>query len=387
MESYESYAIELRRTLHQHPEIGFDLPETLALVRRELSAMGIPFTERFGKSAIVATINEDKPGFTIGIRADMDALPLSEETDVPFRSRNPGMMHACGHDVHTATLLGTARCLNDRKDELRCRVKLLFTPAEEYTTPGCKLMAEDGVMDDIDCIVALHVDGDFDVGSVAVDEGGQGATSMGFTVEMFGQSAHAANQHEGRDAIMMCVKAYTAMEMMVAKEINGTSPRVLNIGAFNGGKTNNIVCDYCKMFGTVRTYEDDVNDYILGRIREIAESTARESGGRAVVEVKKLLPYVINHPAVTERMRAAAGQVVGPENVLSKKRGFGGEDFSFLCRVKPGMMYRLGIRNPEKPDGVYSVHNVKFEVDERCIGVGIRIFTEFVFENMDRIAF
>lgn len=386
MQDYAAYATKLRRELHEHPEIGFDLPMTLALVRRELSSMGIPFTEQYGRSSIVATINAEKPGFTIGIRADMDALPLHEENDVPYRSQNDGAMHACGHDVHTATLLGTAMCLNDRRDELRCRVKLLFTPAEEYTTPGCSLMADDGVMDDIDCIVALHVDAEFPVGTVTMDPGGQGGNSHGFTLDMFGESAHAALQHKGKDAIMMCVKAYTAMEMMVAKEVQSTVPCVLNIGAFNGGKTNNIVCNACRMFGTIRTWDDDVDEYVFRRIGEIAASIAKESGGRAELQTTKFLPYVWNEEIVTERMRIAAENALGAENIRHRSRGLGGEDFSFLCRKKPGMMFRLGVRNEEQ-GCIYTVHNVKFNVDERCIGVGIRVFTEFVMENMDGIQF
>ena len=161
MIDYASYVRDLRRQIHKYPEIGFDLPKTLALVKGELEKWGIPYTEKYGKSSVVATINEEKAGFTIGIRADMDALPIQEEHSYEYASQHPGIMHACGHDAHTAILIATARRLQEMKDHINCRVKLLFTPAEEYIEPGCKAMAEDGVMDDIDIIVALHVDKDF----------------------------------------------------------------------------------------------------------------------------------------------------------------------------------------------------------------------------------
>ena len=199
MFDYAAYARQLREEIHMYPEIGFDLPKTLAVVRRELDAMGIPYTDKFGRSSIVATINGEKDGFTIGLRADMDALPIQEANDVPYRSRHDGIMHACGHDAHTAMLLATARKLTDMKDRLHCRVKLLFTPAEEYIEPGCKQMAENGVMDDIDCAIALHVKSDLNVGCISMNAGNQGANSMGFTVDFYGKTAHAGAQQRGKE--------------------------------------------------------------------------------------------------------------------------------------------------------------------------------------------
>lgn len=377
----KEYAVGIRRQLHMYPEIGFCLDKTLALVKSELDKMGVSYTEKYGKSSIVATINNEKSHYTIGIRADMDALPMTEQNDVPYKSKNEGAMHACGHDVHTAVLLGTVKKLNEMRDKISCRVKFIFQAAEEYAVPGGKLMAEDGVMDDIDCIVALHVDVGYDVGTIGVLEGGQNANSTGFTIEFFGESSHAAQQYMGKDAISMAVKAYTAIEIMVAKEVIPTEPCILNIGQFEGGKTNNIVCDYCKMFGTMRTWCTDVNDFVMKRINEIANAVAAESGGSAKVEIIKFLPFVYNDPKITERLRQAAIKVLGEEKILPHTRSMGGEDFSFMAMKKPGMMFRLGIRNKEKGI-VHSVHKVNFDVDEACIETGINIFTQFVLDNM-----
>lgn len=376
------YAIAIRRELHQYPEIGFDLPKTLALVRRELDSMGIEYTEKFGRSSIVATINPDCQGFTIGIRADMDALPMDEQTDVPFKSQNPGCMHACGHDLHTAMLLATARRLVRIKDTLRCRVKLLFTPAEEYITPGCKQMAEKGVMDDIDCAVACHVSPLYDVGEVRMTYGGQGANAMGMTVEFFGTSAHANMQHKGVDAIRMAVEAYTVMENMVAKELPPTTPRLLNIGVFEGGKTNNVICDYCKLFLTTRAHSDEVTDYMRQRIVQICEGIAALHGGKAKVTVNKLLPYVINHETVAGRLQSAAEKVVGKNHTGIHPRSLGGEDFGYLSRKKPCAMFQLGSRS-ELPGSEKALHNVQINFDENCMSIGVDTFVQFVLDNQD----
>ena len=378
------YVTMLRRELHQYPEIGFDLPRTLALVRRELDAMGIPYTEEFGRSSIVATINPECKGFTIGIRGDMDALPMQEEDlTKPYSSKIPGQMHACGHDAHTAIVRGVARELKAREKDLTCRVKLLFTPAEEYINPGCKEMVEDGVMDDIDCTVACHILPSLEVGKIKMKEGGGNANSMGFTIEFFGKASHAADQQKGKDAIAMAVEAYTAMEIMVAKEFPAKEPRILNIGSFNGGFTNNIICDYCKMFCSSRTHSDEVTQKILDRCTEICQGIAAMNGGEAKVTVNKFLPYVHNEPIVVQKMRESAEKVLGKENVLEKARTLGGEDFAFFSRVKPSMMFSLGSSGREGT--AYPVHNVKMDVDERCMQVAVDVFVQFVLDHMGGI--
>lgn len=380
MFDYAAYAVALRRELHQYPEIGFELPRTLALVRRELETMGIPYTETYGRSGIVATINEGKP-FTIGIRADMDALPVTEATGLDYASKIEGQMHACGHDIHTAQLLAAGRKLNDMRDSLRCCIKLIFTPAEEYITPGAKLMVEDGLMDHIDCAIACHVDPTRPVGQIALLDGGTNANSMGIVTEFFGKACHAHSQQKGVDAIRMAVQAYMGMELMLAREIPARDPAVLNVGAIHGGNTNNIVCDYAKMFLTTRTHSDQLTALMERRIREICEATAQMCGGEAKVTVTKLLPYVINHPAVTERLRASAAAVLGEDGIRGGERGMGGEDFAFLSRVKPCAIFSLGV-GPTAP-----LHSTTFCPDESCFAVGIAVFTRFVLDNQDGICF
>ena len=386
MFDYTAYASALRHELHRCPEIGFDLPKTIAIVKRELDAMGICYTEKYGKSSIVATIGEGKP-FTIGLRADMDALPIQEASANPFPSEHAGIMHACGHDVHVAQLLAVTRQLNDMKDSIRCRLKILFTPAEEYITPGCKLMVENGVMDDIDCAIACHVHPGVDVGKVILLENGYNANSMGIVCEFFGKTAHAHTQQKGIDAIRMAVEAYMGIEMMAAREIPSKEPFVLNVGAFNGGNTNNIVCDYAKFFLSARSWDDALSAFMERRIREICDGTAKMCGGDAKVTVTKMIPYVDNHPVMNQHLRKVAEKVVGTENIVNGVRSMGGEDFSFLTRQKPCVMFRLGVSNDFNPDTHAPVHNDHFDADERCFDTGIAMFVNFVLDNQDGIAF
>ena len=380
MFDYAAYARALRRELHQYPEIGFDLPRTLALVRRELEEMGIPYTEEYGRSGIVATINEGKP-FTIGIRADMDALPMTEATGLPYASKIDGQMHACGHDMHTAQLLAVGRKLNDMRDSLRCCVKLIFTPAEEYITPGAKEMVEDGLMDTVDCAIACHVDPMKPAGHITLLSGGTNANSHGMRAEFFGKSCHAHSQEKGVDAIRMAVQAYMGMELMLAREIPSRAAAVLNVGTIHGGNTNNIVCDHAEMFLTTRTHSDELTAFMERRIREICDATAKMCGGEAKVTVTKLLPYVINHPVMTANMRASAAAVVDAECIHEGVRSMGGEDFAFLSRVKPCVMFYLGV-------GITTpVHSTTFCPDESAFETGIAVFTRFVLDHQDGIYF
>ena len=383
----ESYVIKARRQFHMYPEIGFDLDKTLEFIKGELDKMGVEYTEKYGKSSLVATVNPEKSNFTIGIRADMDALPITELNDVPYKSKIEGQMHACGHDAHTAILLDTCRRINEMKDKITCRVKFIFQAAEEYPPSGAKLMAEDGVMDDIDCIVSLHIDTGYKTGEIGLSVGPQNATSDGFFLEFYGKSAHAANQQKGVDAIMMAVRAYTDIEFMIAKEIKANDPIVFNVGTIHGGVTNNIICDKCTMYCTLRTHKGENADYIIGKIKKIIAAVAETAGGEAKFVESKHYPIVDNHPTVTEKIRIAAEKVVGKEGLLPKKtRGMGGEDFSYFANLKPGCMFRLGVSNAECGFGGM-LHNGNLLLDEDSLEVGVNTFIQFVLDNMNGIDF
>ena len=382
----QDYAVDIRRKLHMYPEVGFELPKTLELLRQELDKMGVSYTEKYGKSSIVATINEDKKDFTIGIRADIDALPISESNNVPYKSRIKGQMHACGHDAHTAIALTTCRELNGMRDKINCRVKFIFQAAEEFEPSGAKLMAQDGVMDDIDCIIALHTDPKYKAGEIGLGPKEQGAISNGFLLEFFGTSTHVAFQQRGVDAIIMAVKAISAMEFMIAKEFSATDVRIFNVGAIHGGETNNIISNYCSMYCTLRTYTDDVADKAINRVKEICRSVAKESGGKFKYTQKKYYPNVYNNEIMTQKMHEAAAKVAGEDKVLPKIRTMGGEDFSYFTMRKPGCMFRLGVRNDEKGI-VNGAHETNFDIDEASLEFGVKTFVQFVLDNMNGIDF
>ena len=378
----ESFIINARRQLHMYPEIGFDLDRTLAFLKGELDKMGVEYTEQYGKSSLVATINPDKTNFTIGIRADTDALPIQEQNDVPFKSKLDGQMHACGHDSHTAIALDACRRLNEMKDKINCRVKFIFQAAEEYPPSGAKLMAADGVMNDIDCIIALHVDTDRKAGEIAIRKGARNATSDGFYLEFYGKTSHAANQQKGIDAIMMAVKAYTDIEFMIAKEIRAKDPIIFNVGAIHGGVANNIICDKCTMFCTLRTQKQENADYILGKIKKIIASIADVAGGEAKFVESKHYPIVINNDVVADKIIEAAEKVIGKDNIKHREQGMGGEDFAYFAQQKPGCMFELGVRNEELGYTI-GVHNEKFMLDEAALPIGSDIFVQFVMDNMN----
>ena len=278
----ESYVINARRRIHEYPEIGFDLDRTLAFLREELDKMGVEYTEKFGKSSIVATINPEKTNFTIGIRADIDALPITEESDFPFKSKIDGQMHACGHDAHAAIALDACRRLNEMKDELACRVKILFQAAEEYPPSGAKLMALDGVMTDIDCIIALHVDTDRKAGEIAIRKGPRNATSDGFYLEFYGKTAHAASQEKGIDArVETLTLKYSGRYIAENEHGNGILKLIIN------NKHNNIIGVH--MIGSY------ASEIIYGAAMMV-ETEMR------VTDIQKL---VFPHPTVCEVIREA----------------------------------------------------------------------------------
>lgn len=386
MFDYADYARRIREEIHEYPEIGYDLEHTLSVVHRELDAMGIEYTDKYCRSSVVGYINPGK-SFTIGMRADMDALPIQEEVDVPFKSKNDGKMHACGHDAHTAILLAAAKVLKEKESELACTVKLIFSPAEEYIDPGCKHLAENGVMDDVDCAIAMHVGSDIPVGTIQVnDGGGLNGNSAGFTVDFYGKSSHAASQHNGKDAILMAVDAITAMEFMVAKEVDGRKTKVLNIGAIHGGEVANVVCNHVHLKGTLRTWDDEVNDYIVGRLEQICNGVAAQCGGTAKFDLYKYMPHMIGHPLMQQKLRALAGKLAGgDEKVIRKERTMGGEDFAFLTRKKPCGHFKVGIKPPHLAKNV--AHSGSFELDNGVFKPAVDMFVNFILENQNGIDF
>ena len=376
----QDYVVAIRREIHEYPEIGFDCPKTIAVVKRELDKMGYEYTEKFGISSVVATLNPEKQNFTIGIRADMDALPLQEKTGLPFSSKNDGKMHACGHDAHTAMLLGTAKALKSVEEAIDCRVKLLFQPYEEGVN-GAKYMVRDGVMDDIDIIIGLHVENWLESGTIGVCPGESMAASTPITIEFFGKTAHATLPHTGKDALAMAVSAYNNIQLMMAREMDPFKHWVMSVGQLSAGTTHNVVADYAIMKISLRTYEVELNDYILRRMNQICRQAAESFGGTCTFNGEMSAFPIINDPAISEQVLAAAAKVVGNDKIVEMRPKLSSEDFSQYLTKKPGVFFRLGTRNEAK--GCTTLpHNNDFLIDEDAFQYGCKTCVQFVFDNM-----
>lgn len=381
----KDYIIKLRREIHTYPEVDYDLPKTIALIKRELEDMGIPYTEQYGKGSIVGYINPDKTNFTIGIRADTDALKMQEQDEkLEYRSRHDGMMHACGHDAHTAMLLGTARVLKSMENELSCRVKLIFQPSEEGVTSGAMMMIENRVLEDVDIMTGLHVDTNLSTGELGVCPGIATATSRHFKIEITGESVHATAHHKGVDALAIGIKMYNGIQSIYATEIDPGEKVVCVVTNFHSGTAQNILSDYTLMQGTIRTYNVPLSEFIYERIKKLARSLSEEYG----VEINFHAPLksvcVYNNHHLSRLMTASMEKLVGKENVYDMPPEITSEDFSRFTEKVPSVFFRLGIKNVEK--GIIPIlHQTDFTLDEDALGYGVDTFVQFVLDNQNGV--
>ena len=321
------YIKNLQHELHRIPELGFELPRTVAVVKRELDKIGIEYTEKYGKSSIVADLNPEKSNFTIAIRADMDALPITEQTGLEYSSEIEGQMHACGHDAHTAILIATVKALYEIKDEISCRVRFIFQPSEECPESGAKMLVENGVMDGVDVIIGLHVGG-CRSGQMGICSGASMAASRPFKLEFFGRSTHAATPHNGNDALAAAVRAYTSIKLMTSTELTPLERYICSICKLNAGTAQNVIADYAEMQGTIRSFNLDIDKYIIKRIEEIAESIKREMGVDYKLTTHLKSGVVYNDPKISAKILEAQKKVVGEENISPIAVRLGAEDFA-----------------------------------------------------------
>lgn len=374
------YIVNIRRQLHQYPELGFDLDKTLAIIRNELNSLGISYTEKYGKSSIVATINEGVGNKTIGVRADIDALPITEETGLPFSSKHPGKMHACGHDCHGAMLLGLGKALKEMENELKCCVKLVFQAAEEGPG-GAKLICDDGLMDEIDMMIACHINPSLDSGKISVNQTVCNASSHGFKIFLRGKSSHVASPHLGIDAIAMANRVYTDIQIMRSRELPPLEPVVLGIGEFHGGSANNVVCDEVMMHGSIRALSTQSDEYVFRRIEEISKSVSSDMGGTCEVITTKYYPCLYNDKTVVKGIVEAAVKQLGAENVTDKKTSMGAEDFAYYTLHKPSAIFSLGTKPQNTPS--IPLHNGKMIVNEDAFSIAPKIFLQFILDHME----
>jgi len=379
MQIDRDYIIKIRRELHKVPELGFALPKSLAIIRRELDAIGLPYTEEIGKSCIIATLNEGIGNKTIAIRADFDALPIQEETGLPFASTHPGMMHACGHDCHAAMLLGTAKALKEMAPQIKCCVKFIFQSAEEILG-GAKSICDTGFMDSVDSIIGCHIITDRPSGTVCFNRTCSSACSRGFYLHLYGKSSHVARPHQGIDAIAMAVRVYSDIQFMRARELNPLERLVIGVGEIHGGSVNNVVCDHVVMNFSLRTQRTELDAFIYNRIAQIANSVASDMGGRAELETYKYSPALHNVPYIVDALESAT-RTAGIEISTPRNESMGGEDFAYYLQHKPGALFYLGIQKEGTPHT--PGHNGKLMVDESSLSSAPKVFIQYILDQME----
>ena len=370
------YAVALYRRLHQIPERGFDLPKTVAEVKKELDAMGIPYTEAYGQCSIVGYLGHKENVPTLGLRADMDALPIGEQTDLPFASQNPGVMHACGHDSHTAILLTVAKYLKSVENDLTCNIRLFFQPSEEGPASGARMMVENGCLEGVDRVLCVHCDGAIPSGSLGIRSGDTTAACAALTLKFHGVSSHASLPEKGIDAIAMAVDAYGELKAMV-KEEAGDRSYIWSVGAFQAGEVHNIIADLCTQKISFRFYDPEFAQRVHKRAEEIIGQIAKRYGGRAEMDWDMISGPVYNDPDMANKMCDVARKLEIPMVRIDPKRT--SEDFAWFISRVPGALFRYGVYCPE--DGcTATVHRPDFKIHEPAMEKAILAFIQFALD-------
>src|SRR5579883_229025 len=360
-----------RRDIHQHPELGFQEHRTAALVAARLRDLGLDVRIGVGGTGVVGLLRGGKPGKTVLLRADMDALPIEEANDTSYRSRNPGVMHACGHDAHSAMLLGVAWLLAHYRDQIPGNVKFMFQPAEEGGG-GAQRMIDEGVLADppVDAAFGMHVDTERFVGQVALRSGPAMASSDRFVITIRGKGGHAASPHRTVDPIVVGAHLITALQTVVAREVAPNEPAVITVGSLSAGTTNNVIPDTATLTGTVRAFNPDVRQTIERRIGELARGITRAMRANADVDYRVGYPVLVNHPESVALVKDALGNLLGPSAIIEREPVMGAEDFAFILQKVPGAMIHLGVRDRawERPR---PVHTATFDLNEAALPVGV----------------
>ncbi len=367
-----------RRHLHQYPELGFQEEQTAQFIAEKLTTWGIEHQTGIAETGIVALIPGNAPGPVLAIRADIDALPVQEQNEVPYRSRHTGKMHACGHDGHTAIALGLARYLSQYSD-FPGTVKIIFQPAEEGPG-GAKPMVKAGVLKnpDVDAIIGLHLWNNLPLGTVGVRSGPMMAAVELFDCIIEGKGGHGAMPHQTVDSIVVGSQIVTALQSIVARNVDPIDSAVITVGSFHSGTTHNVIADKATLTGTTRYFNRRYEGFLQDRIEAIIKGICEMHGAKYSLNYWQLYPPVINHPKIAELVRSIAESVVEtPAGVVPECQTMGGEDMSFFLQEVPGCYFFLGTANLSKGLS-YPHHHPRFDFDETALGMGVEIFARCV---------
>ncbi len=396
--------VEIRRDIHMHPELSNEEERTAKLVVERLKELG--FTDiktGVAKHGVVALLKGTQDGPCVAVRADMDALPIKELRAVPYRSQNPGVMHACGHDVHVTCALGVAELLSKHRDLVKGSVKFLFQPAEEAMPAtfkgdwGAKLMVAEGVMENPKpaAVFGLHTTASVQpkgttddevhylkAGQVGFTPGFDNANSDRFHIVINGKMAHGSSPHKGVDAIAVAAEAIMALQMIKSRQTNTRQPLVISIGMISGGLRENIIAEKVELSGTVRTYDGKFRDGVIEQMHRILKGITAAHGASYEMEYRKTYPMIINDQKLVDATLPVFRRILGEKNVVELIPGMGGEDFSFFAQVVPGFFFRLGVANEEK-GFTYGGHTPMYDCDEESIKTGVAVMAAAVCDFLD----
>jgi amidohydrolase len=374
---------EWRRDIHAHPELGLEEHRTSELVAAKLASWGIEVTRGLAGTGVVGTLRSGTSGRSIGLRADMDALEMTEANDFEYRSANPGKMHACGHDGHTTMLLGAAKYLAETRN-FDGTVHFIFQPAEEGLGGG-RIMVEEGLFDRFPCdaVYGAHNDTYLPVGTMVAVAGSVSAASDRFWIRIHGKGGHAARPHKTIDPVVVGCHVVLALQSVVARRVDPQEAAVLSITQFHAGSTGNVIAEEAVLNGTVRTLRPEVQDEVQELLTSMAVATAAAHGAEAVVEYERGYPPVVNATEPTERAAMAASRVLGEGKVIRERRpGMGGEDFSFMALRVPGCFVRIGQAEGER--GSTPVHNPRYDFNDAILPIGASFWSTLVEQELPR---
>ncbi|NNC62485.1 MAG: amidohydrolase [Eudoraea sp.] len=397
-QNIESKVIEWRRDIHQNPELSNREFKTAAKIAAHLTSLGIEVQTGVAHTGVVGILKGNSPGKTVALRADIDALPVYERNELPFKStvtseflgEKVGVMHACGHDTHTAILMGVAEVMARNKDKIKGTVKFIFQPAEEGPPPGeeggAKLMVKEGVLTnpDVDAIFGLHINSQTPVGMLRYKPGGAMAAAQSFTIKVKGKQSHGSQPWAGVDPILISAKIIDGLQTIISRETELTNEAaVITVGKIKSGVRFNIIPESAEMLGTIRTLDYDMKDKLNKRMMEMVPTIAKAYGGEATIEIREATDITFNDPKLVTAMLPTLQRVAGGDNVVEHKAITGAEDFSYFQREVPGFFFFLGGMTPGNTES-YPHHTPDFIIDDSGLILGVKALTELSLDYLNK---
>jgi len=379
----EEEIIAFRRQIHRYPELSSEEFMTTKLIEEKLKENNIEYSKTDLESGVIAIIRGERDGKTIALRADIDALPIHEESNLEFASKNDGVMHACGHDIHTAVLMGALLVLNKFKKDIAGNIKFFFQPAEEKIG-GAKMFIEAGALKspEVDAVIGFHTWPDLDSGTIGYKKGAFLASTDELFIDVFGRGGHAAHPDQCVDPILISAHILTKLQSIISRELSPTDSAVVTVGTINAGIASNVIPSSVEMTGTVRTVNKQTHKNIFDKIRRIVSGTAESMGGNVDIRFKKGTPPLVCDSNLVEVIKNSAAELLGQDKLIElKKPSMGGDDFSFYTEKVPGAFFRLGTAN-EDDNSRLSLHNSKIIFDERSIQTGIKVLSKITLDYL-----